>query len=168
MPLIQIVDENDVPLRGGTKQEAWTEGLFHRLVKVMIVDEKGRILLGHRAPTKHPFPGHWDTAVGGHVDDGETYEKAVLRELKEETGITDAALSEIEYYGTKKIAEGRKLNRFCKLFKATIDSSTTVVMDPEEVDEMRWFTLDEARTLLEDSDLKKTEGLERTLTKHFL
>jgi 8-oxo-dGTP pyrophosphatase MutT (NUDIX family) len=34
-------------------------------------------------------PGKWDTAVGGHLDAGESFESAALRELAEELGITD-------------------------------------------------------------------------------
>jgi isopentenyldiphosphate isomerase len=32
-------------------------------------------------------PGKWDTAVGGHLDAGETFETAVKRELAEELGV---------------------------------------------------------------------------------
>jgi 8-oxo-dGTP diphosphatase len=33
-----------------------------------------------------PFPNHWDL-IGGHVEDGETPEEALLREVKEELNI---------------------------------------------------------------------------------
>ena len=33
-----------------------------------------------------PFPNHWDL-IGGHVEEGETPEKALVREVKEELDI---------------------------------------------------------------------------------
>ena len=33
-----------------------------------------------------PFPGHWDL-IGGHIEDGETPEEALVREVKEEMNI---------------------------------------------------------------------------------
>ncbi len=47
----------------------------------------GRVLLGRRAPHRRICPDTWDL-IGGHVEDGETLEQALVRELGEEIGIT--------------------------------------------------------------------------------
>ncbi|MEM9161362.1 MAG: NUDIX domain-containing protein [Verrucomicrobiota bacterium] len=39
-----------------------------------------------RAKTKDTWPGAWDSSCSGHVDAGEDYETAALRELDEELG----------------------------------------------------------------------------------
>lgn len=49
-----------------------------------IILENKKILLVKRVP--YPFSGYW-TLPGGHVDYGETLEKAIKREIKEELGI---------------------------------------------------------------------------------
>jgi 8-oxo-dGTP diphosphatase len=54
-----------------------------------LVLHNGRILLGRRAPHK-TFAGAWDVP-GGHVEQHETREQALLRELEEELGITATA-----------------------------------------------------------------------------
>jgi 8-oxo-dGTP diphosphatase len=41
-----------------------------------------------------PFPGHWDL-IGGHVEDGETPEEALVREFKEELNLD---LKEYSFY----------------------------------------------------------------------
>ena len=41
-----------------------------------------------------PFPNCWDL-IGGHIEDGETPEEALIREVKEELGIT---LADFRFY----------------------------------------------------------------------
>ncbi|MDD3754030.1 MAG: NUDIX hydrolase [Methanobacterium sp.] len=53
-------------------------------VDAVITDENGKIILIRRKNT--PFQGSW-ALPGGFVEYGETVERAVLREVKEETGI---------------------------------------------------------------------------------
>jgi mutator protein MutT len=46
----------------------------------------GRGLLVHRAPTRRWYPDCWDLP-GGHIEDGETPDNALRRELAEELGV---------------------------------------------------------------------------------
>ena len=65
--------------------------LIHRTAHVVVIHpETGFVLLQKRAITKDIQPGKWDTAVGGHLALGESYEEGAKRELAEELGITDA------------------------------------------------------------------------------
>ncbi|MBR1999778.1 MAG: NUDIX domain-containing protein [Lentisphaeria bacterium] len=62
--------------------------LIHRSVHVVVYSTDGKsILLQKRKMTKDIQPGKWDTAVGGHLMVGETYEQAAAREMGEELGI---------------------------------------------------------------------------------
>lgn len=49
-----------------------------------------------------PFPHHWDL-IGGHVDDGETPEEALIRETKEEI---DFDLKDFQFWKTYECLEG--------------------------------------------------------------
>ncbi|HEY4342762.1 MAG TPA: NUDIX hydrolase [Parvibaculum sp.] len=47
----------------------------------------GKVLLGKRASHKASYPDCWDI-IGGHVEQGETVEQALVREAQEEVGLT--------------------------------------------------------------------------------
>lgn len=60
---------------------------LHPVVHLHVIDSQGRLYLQQRSMTKDIAPGRWDTAVGGHVDYGETLTQAVVREAREELGL---------------------------------------------------------------------------------
>ena len=59
---------------------------MQRFSSIVLVDRRGWVLLQER--DEHPLidPERWGF-VGGHVDEGESYEQAAYRELEEETGL---------------------------------------------------------------------------------
>jgi 8-oxo-dGTP pyrophosphatase MutT (NUDIX family) len=58
-----------------------------RTVGALFIRPDGKVLLGLRAPAKKTWPNHWDT-IGGRVEDGESLEEALVREVQEEVGVT--------------------------------------------------------------------------------
>ena len=56
-------------------------------VRAVVLDIGGRMLLFHTHDPDHPDLGAWWELPGGGIDSGETYVEAVVRELREETGI---------------------------------------------------------------------------------
>ena len=64
--------------------------LLHRTAHVVVFHPTAAaILLQKRSLVKDIQPGKWDTAVGGHLALGESYEAGARRELAEELGVTD-------------------------------------------------------------------------------
>ncbi len=62
--------------------------LIHRVAHVLVFNSSGALFLQKRAMNKIVQPGKWDTSVGGHVDLGESYPEAAVRETREELGIS--------------------------------------------------------------------------------
>lgn len=61
--------------------------MYSRRVALFVLrDEKGKILLQHRSKDTERLPDHW-AFFGGEIENGETPEKAVKREAKEELDI---------------------------------------------------------------------------------
>ena len=55
-------------------------------VGIWVIDSEKKILLTKRSSQKRYAPGKWEN-TGGHMISGETSRHAIVRELKEETGI---------------------------------------------------------------------------------
>jgi 16S rRNA (adenine1518-N6/adenine1519-N6)-dimethyltransferase len=94
--IFDVVDEHDQVTGQRTRGEVHAEKLLHRAVHVFVFNKRGDLLLQQRSMFKDAHPGVWDSSVSGHLDAGEDYAAAAVRELEEEMGIrADEAPEEI-------------------------------------------------------------------------
>ena len=84
--------------------------------------------------SKEIQPGKWDTAVGGHVDYGETIEEALRREVQEELGITDFTPEFITRYVFESSIEKELVNTFRTTY------SGEITPDPIELEGGRFWS----------------------------
>lgn len=101
-------------------------------VVIMVVWRGDRCLLGRG---RGWAPGRY-SALAGFVDQGETIEEAVAREVKEEAGLT---VDEVTYHSSQPWPFPMSLMIGC--FAHVTDEQLTV--DPEELAEARWFSRDQ-------------------------
>ena len=90
-----VVDERDEVTGRATRGEVHRLGLRHRAVHVLVFNKHGEVLLQQRSAWKDAHPGVWDSSVAGHLDAGEDYPDAAVRELAEEMGIRSAIPTEV-------------------------------------------------------------------------
>ena len=105
----------------------------------MVIRRDDRFLMIRRAAHLEDAPGHW-TPAGGRVEPGESQEQTVVREIAEEVGLAVRA----ERWLCDMVSEdGRyRLNWWSA---ELISGDAHAACD--EVDEVRWVTLDEMRAL---------------------
>ena len=96
----------------------------------------GDVLIAQRKWTKHNDPGKWSAAAAGTVDEGETYEENIIKEIEEEIGLTGLDLTE----GPKEFIDDGKHKYFVKWFFASVDKDTTkITVQEEEVEDTKWI-----------------------------
>ncbi|WP_319411478.1 NAD(+) diphosphatase [uncultured Cohaesibacter sp.] len=109
-----------------------------------------RCLLAHHTR----FSGPMYTTLAGFMEQGETIEAAVRREVLEESGVDVGA---VRYMASQPWPFPSSLMIGC--YGEAL--STEITIDPSELTDARWFTRDEVRVLLErdtNSDLPHTPG----------
>ena len=82
-----VVNERDEVIRRATRREVHATGLWHRAVHILVFDAAGKVFLQKRSMLKDLSPGLWDSSCSGHLESGEAYDAAAIRELGEEIGI---------------------------------------------------------------------------------
>lgn len=74
-----------------------------KIAAIILTNKKGQILLYLRDNKPNiPFPRHWDL-FGGYIEEGETPEEALVREVKEELAYN---LKEYKFFRKYKCLEG--------------------------------------------------------------
>ena len=85
--IFPVVDEQGRVVGSATRGECHGGSkLLHPVVLLHVFNSQGDVYLQRRPEWKDIQPGKWDTAVGGHIDYGETPEQALQREVREELG----------------------------------------------------------------------------------
>ena len=138
MEHIPIVDETGKTVGKTTRLYA-RSGMkpLHPVVHLHVFNTKGEIFLQKRPEWKDVQPGKWDTAVGGHVDFGESGEKALFREAKEELGISDFTINRLCKYVFESDIERELIHAFSTIYDKTIHPSE------KELDGGRFFSYKE-------------------------
>ena len=102
--LFDEVDCSDRVIAPKTRTEIHKNKLRHRAVHAIFFDSGNRILLQKRSALKDSYPLSYTTSCSGHVDSGETYEDALIRETEEELGVR-LSLGDFKYVGKLEACE---------------------------------------------------------------
>jgi 8-oxo-dGTP diphosphatase len=103
-------------------------------VKVLILDAQGLVLLLRRSTASKNHAGKWEFP-GGKTDPGETFDEALLREVREETGLA-IELGDVVGAGQSVLADKRIAYLFMQA--ALMHGGNSEVRTSDEHDQFTW------------------------------
>ena len=142
--IFDVVNEHDEVIGREPRSVVHARGLRHRAAHVLVFNAAGKVFLQLRSMTKDNNPGVWDSSGSGHVDAGETYVVAAERELREEIGLL--VEQPLEPLFKLDACEDTGME-FCWVYRT--QSEGPFDLNPEEIDEGRWFSAQELTEQLE-------------------
>ncbi|MCE9649331.1 MAG: NUDIX domain-containing protein [Parvibaculum sp.] len=119
----------------------------------------GKILLARRAPDRDKYPGCWDLP-GGHAENGDSVEDALVRETREEMGVTPRRYTKIAEIPEPRVSDYGPATYHIFLVRSW--EGEHWLKDGEHT-MFDWFTTDEAASL-PDLELDGLRPLFRALT----
>jgi double-stranded uracil-DNA glycosylase len=128
-----------------TALRAWIEPTPREAIRALVVDAADRVLLMR---FENPANGDvWWATPGGGIDEGESDETALRRELLEEAGLRDFEPGPVVWFREHVLPWDRHLWRQRERFQLVRvehhDVTPTIELTAEHVYGHRWWTLDE-------------------------
>ena len=128
-------------------------------VIVLVTDDAGRALLGHNPQ----WPANRYSTLAGFVEPGESAEHAVVREIKEESGVD---VVDVRYLGSQPWPFPSSLMLG---FTARAIDPDAVQVDGEEISDARWFSPADLRDAVASGEVlfPPSVSIARKLVEHW-
>lgn len=147
MEMVDKLNNKRQSLNKTTERSEKIDGEYRQSVHTWIMNSNGEFLIQKRTPNKRTFPNKW-SQTGGGVDEGETTLEAALRECSEELGIS------INPDNMELILSFKRKYDFVDVWLVKQDLKIEdLVLQEDEVSEVKWATIDEIRNLMKTVEL---------------
>ena len=143
--IFDVVDQNDNVRRQEARAVVHREKLLHRAVHIFVFNQEGQLYLQRRSMSKDTAPGKWVSSCSGHVDSGEDYDEAAVRELVEEIGLENPS----DLVRSFKEAPCKQTG-YEFVWVYTCRSEGPFALDPSEISEGKWIDVDELKQWLKE------------------
>lgn len=157
-PKIIIVDESD-NIIGSKDRGILEKNDIYRVSALWITNLNGEVLLARRHRSKSHNPLKWGPAVAGTVEEDETYEENIIKEAKEELGLTNI----IPTLGPK-IKVDNEYHHFTQWYFLALDKNISeFTIQEDEVEEIQWISPQELKKQLEEQPEEFLSSLKEKL-----
>ncbi|HLC32352.1 MAG TPA: NUDIX domain-containing protein [Candidatus Nanoarchaeia archaeon] len=146
---VTIVDESGNAIGSAKEEDIYALKLSHRVMHILAVNEKGELFLPQLSALEKFCPGHWCTSAHGIVREGESFEDAAKRELKDWLGL-DVPLT-LVHEGTY---DHYKLRKFVQVFRC---NTNNILLNPYKAITGKWFSIKDANEMVKKNQMVHPE-----------
>jgi isopentenyldiphosphate isomerase len=138
--MLEIVDKDGNILSIAPRSQIHgNPSLLHKVVHVLVFNDKNELLLQKRAMNKDVAAGKWDTSVGGHISAGEDLITSVQRETEEELGFMPDNIKYLYCYIHSNPYESELV------FTHSCFNNGPFKFNADEIDEVRFWSIPEIK-----------------------
>ena len=149
MEYLQVFNDKKKPLDEKVEREnkyQLPEGKYFMVVIIFIENSEGKFLLQKTSKERNSCIA----TTGGHVKFGDNGLDTIIKETKEELGLTVDS-NELVFIDTSKYKDGYLETYY---LNKDIDINT-LTLQKEEVDYVDWFTIDEIKELIKKNEFRE-------------
>ena len=168
MEMWDIYDENKERTGRTMQKNDWClkEGEYHLTVLGIVAHTDGRFLITKRVMTKAWAPGWWEVS-GGACQAGEDSKDAVLREVREETGLDVSGWDGGYLFSYKRENPGEGDNYFVDIYRFCADfDEADIHLQEEETDGYMLATFEEVQALAAQGIFLHYDSIKRAFECH--
>lgn len=133
---------------------------FHLVCEAIIQHTDEEYLLIQRSLKKEIYPGKWEVGAGGSALKGENKIQAILREIKEETGIDSGELKELYNF-----VHAKHQAIYCGFILVTSFNKNSIQLQADEAINYKWVS---RRELIEFYDGNQCSDSSKERLKDFI
>lgn len=162
-----IYDENKVRTGRTMKRNDWIlkDGEYHLTVLGVIKRSDGKFLVTKRIDTKAWAPGWWEVS-GGAAQAGEDSADAVVREVKEETGIDVSGAEGGLMFTYQRENPGEGDNYFVDVYCFSMDiDESQIKLQAEETTDFMFATPEQIKDLADQGIFLHYDSIKQVFTK---
>ena len=141
--IFDVCDAEDRVIGQARRADVHANNLLHRAVHVWVFRSTGQLVAQRRSASKDQYPNALTSSASGHLDAGEDYLIAAIRELGEELGLTGVSLS----FAVKLAASSETAYEHTVLY--TLKTDAPLSPNAGEVAGLELYTKDELARELE-------------------
>lgn len=163
--MVILVDGNDEAIGAMPKLEAHEKACLHRAFSVFIFNSSGELLLQKRANCKYHSPGLWTNTCCSHPKPNQETHHAAKGRLFMEMGIVAELEFVLKFTYKSPYENGLTEHEIDHIFVGCTDDRPDI--NPEEVSEYKYMSIDEILTDVESNPEKYTTWF-RIISQKFM